>query len=193
MIIVSIILAILIIVSTILTIRNKNNESELNLCLAKIEEANKNIDLYLLKKSEFYLNTIDVIKNSNKRKYGKKNIMINLIKNKSKKLTSNQIYDELRNIDKEFNKLLEDDPKLNDIKEIKETKYMLNNNETDLIASIKYFNENVDFLNKNKKNMLNNLLHKNKVIKDYTKYEIVNEEEFEILKEENNKKVNLNN
>lgn len=133
----------------------------------RINESIKTIELLLDKKEKVLEDTISVIKNSNKKKYTKKEILENLIKNKSKKLTLIQKHDELRKLMKEFNTIIEDDKKLEENKKLTELRYELSIIETDLISTCKFYNK---YINKKE-----------------TKFNIEKEEELEILKENSKK------
>lgn len=159
-----IIIIILTLLGVYLIYKNKQEKNKLN--NVRINESLKNIEILMEEKEKYLEESINLIKNSNKKKYNKKDILDSLIKNKSKKLDLYEQYEELQKSYKEFLNLIYDDKKLQEDKKINGIKYKLNNIENDLNASIKYYNKYI-------------VLSNNKA----TKFNIVKEEEFEILKE----------
>ena len=153
-----------------------------------MEEAIKNIEYFLEKKEENLEKAIPLIKESNKRKYGKKEILENLIKNKNIKQNLYEKDKNLSNDLKEFKLLLEDDEKLLKNKEISEIYFESIEIENDLNASKKYFNKTVtkcdNEFKKFPKNILKNILK----YKKEEKFTIKREQTLEILKEEEQKK-----
>ena len=88
-------LCIVIVIGFFIFFNIRKNSEILDLSNEKINESIKNIDLYLEKKEEYLERALDTIKNSNKKKYSKKNIMESLIINKNKKLDIVTMYEEL--------------------------------------------------------------------------------------------------
>lgn len=175
-IVITIIICILIILAILIYLINKNKKEEVLQKVTNINEAIKSINIELEKEEKLLEYSINVIKESNKRKYTKKNILDDLIKNKNKKLDIYQKYNELEKNIKEFNNLIEEDKKLEEVKEIKKIIYKLKLIRNDLQASIKFYDNNIDELDKEKPIFTKN-------IERYKKFNIKKEEEFEILKE----------
>ena len=141
--------------------------------------------MYLEKKEEYLERALDTIKNSNKKKYSKKNIMESLIINKNKKLDIVTMYEELDKNLKELKDIIEDDSKLKELKKLNEVMYDLNNNENDLQASINFYNESINNVKKIKKNIFTNLIIKSKSYDTYECIVISNDDNLSILKEGN--------
>jgi len=175
-IVITIIICILIILAVLIYLINKIKKEEVLQKVTNINEAIKSINIELEKEEKLLEYSINVIKESNKRKYSKKNILDDIIKNKNKKLNIYQKYNELEKNIKEFNSLIEEDKKLEEVKEIKKIIYKLKLIRNDLQASIKFYDNNVDELDKEKPIFTKN-------IERYKKFNIKKEEEFEILKE----------
>lgn len=163
---------------------NIKNKIELfNLYNKKIDESIKSIDLFLEKKEVYLERAINIIKNSNKKKYAKKDIMESLIKNKNKKLDRASIYNELEVNLKELYELIEDDQKLSGVKKLDEVVYDIKNNESDLIASIKFYNSSIDELKKIRSSLLTNFIYKKMDFSNYQHIELIDKGSFAILKE----------
>ena len=175
-IVISIIICVLIILAILIYLINKNKKEEVLQKVTNMNEAIKSINIELEKEEKLLEYYINIIKDSNKRKYTKKNILDDLIKNKNKKLNIYQKYNELEKNIKEFNNLIEEDKKLEEVKEIKKIIYKLKLIRNDLQASIKFYDNNIDELDKEKPIFTKN-------IERYKKFNIQKEEEFEILKE----------
>ncbi len=107
----------------------------------RVEEALKNIEFFLEKKENNLKKAIPLIKDTNKRKYGKKEILPDLIKNKNIKQNLKERDESLKNDLKEFKNLLEDDEKLVKNKAIREIYFDSIEIENDLNASKKYYNK----------------------------------------------------
>lgn len=175
-IVITIIICIIIILSVSTYLIGKIKKEEIFQKVINIKEAIKNINIELEKEEKLLEYSINIIKESNKRKYAKKEILENLIKNKNKKLDMYQKYIELEKNIIEFNKLIEEDKKLEDLKEIKKIIYKLKLIHNDLQASIKFHDKNIEELEKEKPIFTKN-------IEKFKKFNIKKEEEFEILKE----------
>jgi len=152
--------------------------------LVRTEEALKNIEYFLEKKEENLEKIIPIVKNSNKRKYGKKDILPNLIKNKNIKQTLKEKDDSLRNDLKEFTELLDMDEKLTKIKEINDIYFESIEIENDLTASKKYYNKIAKQIDQEFKKFPKNILKGIFKYKSLEKFNIKKEQTLEILKEE---------
>ena len=119
-----VIICSIIIVIIVIGYFNIKSKTELfHLTNEKINESIKNIDLYLEKKEEYLERALDTIKNTNKKKYGKKSIMESLIMNKNKKLNRTDMYQELDNNLSELYELIDDDEKLKEVKKLNDIIY----------------------------------------------------------------------
>ena len=182
------IICIIIVIVALLALIISTNKQSYQILVIRMEEAIKNIEYFLEKKEENLEKAIPLIKESNKRKYGKKEILENLIKNKNIKQNLYEKDKNLSNDLKEFKLLLEDDEKLLKNKEISEIYFESIEIENDLNASKKYFNKTVtkcdNEFKKFPKNILKNILK----YKKEEKFTIKKEQTLEILKEEEQKK-----
>lgn len=182
------IICIIIVIIALLALIISSNKQSYQILVIRMEEAIKNIEYFLEKKEENLEKAIPLIKESNKRKYGKKEILENLIKNKNIKQNLYEKDKNLSNDLKEFKLLLEDDEKLLKNKEISEIYFESIEIENDLNASKKYFNKTVtkcdNEFKKFPKNILKNILK----YKKEEKFTIKKEQTLEILKEEEQKK-----
>lgn len=182
------IICIIIVIVALLALIISTNKQSYQILVIRMEEAIKNIEYFLEKKEENLEKAIPLIKESNKRKYGKKEILENLIKNKNIKQNLYEKDKNLSNDLKEFKLLLEEDEKLLKNKEISEIYFESIETENDLNASKKYFNKIVtkcdNEFKKFPKNILKNILK----YKKEEKFTIKKEQTLEILKEEEQKK-----
>ena len=182
------IMCIIIVIVALLALIISTNKQSYQILVIRMEEAIKNIEYFLEKKEENLEKAIPLIKESNKRKYGKKEILENLIKNKNIKQNLYEKDKNLSNDLKEFKLLLEEDEKLLKNKEISEIYFESIETENDLNASKKYFNKIVtkcdNEFKKFPKNILKNILK----YKKEEKFTIKKEQTLEILKEEEQKK-----
>ena len=182
------IICIIIVIIALLALIISSNKQSYQILVIRMEEAIKNIEYFLEKKEENLEKAIPLIKESNKRKYGKKEILENLIKNKNIKQNLYEKDKNLSNDLKEFKLLLEDDEKLLKNKEISEIYFESIEIENDLNASKKYFNKTVtkcdNEFKKFPKNILKNILK----YKKEEKFTIKREQTLEILKEEEEQK-----
>jgi len=160
-----------------------NAKNKIIIINVRIEEALKNIEYFLEKKEENLEKAIDTIINANKRKYGKKNILENVIKNKNIKRDLIKKDEDLKLDLKEFYTILEEDEKLTEKKEIVEIYFDSIEIENDLNASKKYYNRFAELreqeFKKFPKNMLKGFLNYKKLETFNTKKEVT----LEILKE----------
>ena len=182
------IICIIIVIVALLALIISTNKQSYQILVIRMEEAIKNIEYFLEKKEENLEKVIPLIKESNKRKYGKKEILENLIKNKNIKQNLYEKDKNLSNDLKEFKLLLEEDEKLLKNKEISEIYFESIETENDLNASKKYFNKIVtkcdNEFKKFPKNILKNILK----YKKEEKFTIKKEQTLEILKEEEEQK-----
>lgn len=178
------IICIFIAIIDLITLIILSNKQSYPILLIRMEEAIKNIEYFLEKKEENLEKAIPLIKESNKRKYGKKEILDNLIKNKNIKQTLYEKDNSLRNDLKEFILLLEDNDKLLKIKEINEIYFDSIEIENDLNASKKYYNKIVNKVDQEFKKFPKNILKSILGYKKYEKFNVKKEETLEILKDE---------
>lgn len=176
------IICVVIAILALITLIILSNKQSYQILIIRMEEAIKNIEYFLEKKEENLEKAIPLIKESNKRKYGKKDILENLIKNKNIKRNLYEKDNSLRNDLKEFTSLLEDDEKLIKIKDINEVYFDSIEIENDLNASKKYYNKIVNKIENEFKKFPKNILKNILGYKKYEKFNVKKEETLEILK-----------
>lgn len=181
------VICIIIAILALLALIVSANKQSYQILVIRMEEAIKNIEYFLEKKEENLEKAIFLIKESNKRKYGKKEILENLIKNKNIKQNLYEKDKNLSNDLKEFKLLLEDDEKLLKNKEISEIYFESVEIENDLNASKKYFNKIVTKCDNEFKKFPKNILKSILKYKKEEKFSIKKEQTLEILKEEEKK------
>lgn len=160
------------------------NQKKIEVLKVRLEEARKNIHYFLEKKEENLEKAIPVIVNSNKRKYGKKEILKDLIKKKNLKRDLFEKDRDLKEVKKEFLTLLEEDEKLQEKKEINEIYFDMIDIENDLTASKKYYNRIANKMEKEIQKFPRNLLKRLWKYEPSEKFDTKKEVDLEILKEE---------
>jgi len=165
-----------------------SNKQSYQILVIRMEEAIKNIEYFLEKKEENLEKAINLIKDSNKRKYGKKEILESLIKNKNIKQDLYVKDEALRGNLKEFLEILENDEKLMKIKEINEIYFESIEIENDLNASKKYYNKIINRVENEFKNFPKNILKRILGYQKFEKFNVKKEQTLEILKDEDNQK-----
>lgn len=176
--IICILIALLALISLIIL----SNKQSYQMLIIRMEEAIKNIEYFLEKKEENLEKSIALIKDSNKRKYGKKEILEKLIKNKNIKQDLYAKDEALRENLKEFLEILENDEKLMKIKEINEIYFDSIEIENDLNASKKYYNKIINRVESEFKKFPKNILKGVLGYKKHEKFNVKKEETLEILK-----------
>lgn len=182
-----IILTIVCLIITILSICAIiiiSGKRKVDILKVRLEEAQKNIDYFLEKKEETLEKVIPLIIASNKRKYGKKTILEDLIKNKNIKRDFIKKDIDLKENLKEFYTLLEEDEKLQQNKEIYDVYFDSVEIENDLNATKKYYNKIADKWENEFKKFPANSLKSSFGYKKIEQFNTKKEEWLEILKEE---------
>lgn len=182
------IISILIALIALLLLFYISNKRSYEILVIRMDEAIKNIEYFLSQKEENLENAISLIKESNKRKYNKKDILSNLIKNKNIKQNLYEKDISLRKDLKEFLSLLEDDEKLLKNKEINEIYFESIEIENDLNASKKYFNKIASQCDENFKRFPQKFLKNILGYKEKQQFVVKKEQTLEILKDEEKKK-----
>lgn len=166
-----IILIILICVSMILIYKNKYD-----FLYIKVKEADNNLDILLQKKEEILLKIIPILEET-----GSKDIP-EVIKLKSKKIGHHDLYKELISMTNDILKIIDDyEDKIN-FKKLDSLIDMLNENENDLRAALKYYNDNGEEINYLAHKFPSNLVKMFVHYQDIENYKIEKREHFEILK-----------
>lgn len=169
--IVFLLILILISVITVLIYKNKYN-----FLYIKIKEADNNLDILLQKKEEILLKIVPILEDA------KIKDIPEVIKFKSKRIDHHELYQELMTMTNDILKLIDDyEDKLN-FKKLDSLIDKLNENENDLRAALKYYNDNgqeIQYLShKFPTNLIKMFLH----YQDVDTYKIEKREPFEILK-----------
>lgn len=173
-------IVILLLISTCLILFIlKYNDYQLK--IIKIEEAENNIDILLEKKIELFSRSVPIILNANS-KYKKEDILVSVNKIKNMKLNNFEYNDELKKIEGEFCEILDLDKDLMQNESIISIKNELTDIENDLMAAIKFYNENVSLYNCLIKYFPSNVIGFIFKYKSKLFYSEEKEEAFEILK-----------
>lgn len=146
--------------------------------IIKIEEAENNADIYLKEKYELIKRVSSIIRDELKKKK-----LLKEIDDDFSSLNHFELNDKLSKIDNELFKILDDHEKLLKSESIIGIIEELNDNEEDLIASIKFYNDTVVDFNKLIVSFPSNLI---RLIFRYKKKDFYSHEKremYEILKE----------
>ena len=170
----------IIIVTLILLIRTFLNK--VNVYVIKINEADKNIELLLEKKTEL----LTRIKDKTKEELDI-DILEKLPKIKNKKLDSFELDAELESLEREMKDTLEFNKKIILGDELIDIIDSLNKTNIDIKATKTYYNDNAEEYNNNVTKFPKKIIAKIKGHTELDFYETKKEEEFEILKEKNKK------
>ena len=147
-----------------------------NFLYVKVKEADNNLDILLQKKEEILLKIVPILEKA------KIKDIPEIIKLKSKRIDHYELYNELGEMTNEILKIIDDYEDKLDYDELDPLVEMLNVNENDIRATIKYYNDNGE--------EINFLAHKfpANIVKFFSHYESINtyklqkRETFEILK-----------
>lgn len=145
----------------------------------KISEAENNIDIYLQKKLDFLTRVVPLLKEELKEQSEDIEKVLLL---KSKKLNNFELNKQLEKTMHEFRELLDLNASLSKVQTITEIKNDLDENEDDLEAAKRYYNDNVTNYNKLIKSFPSNLVGWFLHYKHKDFYADEKEEMFEILK-----------
>ena len=166
-----IVLIILICVIIVLVYKNKYN-----FLYIKVKEADNNLDILLQKKEEILLKIVPILEKA------KIKDIPEVIKLKSKRMDHYQLYNELMEMTTEILKLIDDYEDKLDYKELDPLIEILNINENDIRASIKYYNDNGEEINYLAHKFPSNLVKAFSHYQDVNTYKLQKREPFEILK-----------
>ena len=125
-----IVLIILICVIMVLVYKNRYN-----FLYIKVKEADNNLDILLQKKEEILLKIVPILEAA------KIKDIPEVIKLKSKRFNHYELYQELMDMTNEILKLIDDYEDKLDFKELDSLVDKLNENENDLRAALKYYND----------------------------------------------------
>lgn len=147
--------------------------------IIKIDEAENNIDILLEKKFDLLKRCRPIIKKELKLK----NFLDDLEEINTNQISHFEFHDVLRNYYNELFKLLDDNEKLYKNKSLVEILDKINDNEIDLVAAIKFYNDNVTLFNQLIMSFPSNII---RLFFGYKKKDFYNNEKreiYEILKE----------
>lgn len=155
--------------------------SKYQFLLLKLDEAENNIDILLEKRLELFKRAIPIIKDSQK-KYKDSNILSDVFKLQQTKVNNFELNNTLNTIKKEFIELIELNKDLSELDKLSKIRFEMIDVENELIASIKYYNNNADQYNGLLKKFSSNIVGSILKYKNKNLYEVVEEELFEIMK-----------
>ncbi len=167
-------LIIIIIVIMTISIYNKYQ-----FAIIKINEAENNIDMYLQKKMEYLTRLLPLLKENLKEGYEDFEKVVLL---KSRSITSFELNERLEKSMHQFLELLDLNAELEEVDSIMDLQNDLEENEDDLEAAKKYYNDNVTQYNKLVRSIPSNFVGLIFHYKHKDFYSNEKEEMFEILK-----------
>ena len=162
-----VVLIILICVIMVLVYKNRYN-----FLYIKVKEA----DILLQKKEEILLKIVPILEEA------KIKDIPEVIKLKSKRVNHHQLYQELMDMTSEVLKLIDDYEDKLDFKKLDSLVDKLNENENDLRAALKYYNDNGEEIIYLSHKFPTNLIKTFSHYQDIETYKIEKREPFEILK-----------
>lgn len=166
-----VVLIVLICVIVVLVYKNKYN-----FLYIKVKEADNNLDILLQKKEEILLKIVPILEEA------KIKDIPEVIKLKSKKLNHHEMYRELMSMTSEILKIIDDYEEMLDFKKLDALVDKLNENENDLRAALKYYNDNGEEIIYLSHKFPTNLIKTFSHYQDIETYNLEKRETFEILK-----------
>lgn len=166
-----VVLIVLICVIIVLVYKNKYN-----FLYIKVKEADNNLDILLQKKEEILLKIVPILEEA------KIKDIPEVIKLKSKKLNHHEMYRELMSMTSEILKIIDDYEEMLDFKKLDALVDKLNENENDLRAALKYYNDNGEEIIYLSHKFPTNLIKTFSHYQDIETYKLEKRETFEILK-----------
>ena len=168
-----VLLLILILISVIMVLIYKN---KYNFLYIKVKEADNNLDILLQKKEEILLKIVPILEEA------KIKDIPEVIKLKSKRIDHHELYQELMSMTNDILKLIDDYEDKLDFKKLDSLVDKLNENENDLRAALKYYNDNGQEIQYLAHRFPTNLIKIFSHYQDVDTYKIEKREPFEILK-----------
>ena len=166
-----ILLIILICIIMVLIYKNKYN-----FLYIKVKEADNNLDILLQKKEEILLKIIPILEDANIKDIPE------VIKLKSMRVNHHELYQELMNMTSEILKIIDDYEDKLDFDKLDSLVDKLNENENDLRAALKYYNDNGEEIIYLSHKFPTNLIKTFSHYQDVESYKIEKRDSFEILK-----------
>ena len=150
-----IILTSILLAVSLLIIWVANSYNQFQVLIIRINEAEANIDAVLRKRFDLLNKSIDVIKANTKTE---ENVLEQIVKLRSRKLSNfdldRKLYDGL----KEFEKYKEEYPKLKSVESFMKIDIALNESEAEIVAFRKYYNDIITDYNKLVKSFPTNII-----------------------------------
>ncbi len=166
-----IVLIILICVIMVLAYKNKYN-----FLYIKVKEADNNLDILLQKKEEILLKIVPILEDA------KIKDIPEVIKLKSKRIDHHELYQELMDMTTDILKIIDDYEDKLDFDKLDNLIDKLNENENDLRAALKYYNDNGEEIIYLSHKFPTNLIKIFSHYQDIETYKLKKRETFEILK-----------
>ena len=166
-----IVLIILICVIMVLAYKNKYN-----FLYIKVKEADNNLDILLQKKEEILLKIVPILEDA------KIKDIPEVIKLKSKRIDHHGLYQELMDMTTDILKIIDDYEDKLDFDKLDNLIDKLNENENDLRAALKYYNDNGEEIIYLSHKFPTNLIKIFSHYQDIETYKLKKRETFEILK-----------
>ena len=162
---------ILICVIMFLAYKNKYN-----FLYIKVKEADNNLDILLQKKEEILLKIVPILEDA------KIKDIPEVIKLKSKRIDHHELYQELMDMTTDILKIIDDYEDKLDFDKLDNLIDKLNENENDLRAALKYYNDNGEEIIYLSHKFPTNLIKIFSHYQDIETYKLKKRETFEILK-----------
>ena len=167
------ILVVLIIVFVILFLYYRNKYAFLYI---KIKEADNNLDILLQKKGEILLKIVPILEKEKIKDIPEVGIL------KAKRMDHRALYSKLMEMTNDILKIIDDYEDKIDLDKLEPLIDKLNENENDLKASLKYYNDNSEEINYLAHKFPANIVKSVSHYQDVENYKIEKRESFEILK-----------
>lgn len=162
-----------VLICVIFTIINKN---KYNFLYIKVKEADNNLDILLQKKEEILLKIVPILEKA------KVKDIPEVIKLKSMRINHHELYKQLMEMTNDILKLIDENEDKLDFKKLDNLIDILNENENDLRAALKYYNDNGEEIKYLSSRFPTNIIKIFSHYQDVETYKIEKRVPFEILK-----------
>ena len=167
------ILVVLVVVFIIMFFYYRNKYAFLYI---KIKEADNNLDILLQKKGEILLKIVPILEKEKIKDIPEVGIL------KAKRMDHRKLYSKLMEMTNEILKIIDNYEDKIDLDKLEPLIDKLNENENDLKASLKYYNDNSEEINYLAHKFPANIVKSFSHYQDVENYKIEKRESFEILK-----------
>ena len=150
-----IILTSILLAVSLLIIWVANSYNQFQVLIIRVNEAEANIDAVLRKRFDLLNKSIDVIKANTKTE---ENVLEQIVKLRSRKLSNFDLDRKLYDGIKEFEKYKEEYPKLKSVEGFMKIDIALNESEAEIVAFRKYYNDIITDYNKLVKSFPTNII-----------------------------------